>query len=92
MSGAFVCDGGEGLVSYPPIVTVAAQLSRPAGAPQFAAQIGSPHVRWRGASLGLAALTAALPPVFSCVFSILGTDLRSVSWQLFQPYLNAQTG
>jgi hypothetical protein len=39
---------GEGLVSGLGIMTGGGTALKAAGAPQFAAQIGSPHVRWRG--------------------------------------------
>ncbi len=92
MSDALACNGGEGLVSYLPSVTGGGAAFKARGCPPiFCENRFPPRPLARRFRFARAALTAAPPPVFSELFSILGTDLRSVSWQLFQPYLKAQT-
>jgi hypothetical protein len=93
MSGVRACNGGEGLVSYLPSVTGGGAAFKARGFPPICcANRFPPRPLTRRFRFARAALTTAPPPPFSCVFSILGTDLRSVSWQMFQPYRKAQTG
>jgi hypothetical protein len=80
MSGAFPCDSGEGLVSYLPSMTGGGAAFKARGFPPiFFENRFPPRPLARRFRFARAALTATPPPVFSSVFSIVGTDLRSVS-------------
>lgn len=92
MSGALACDGGEGLVSYLPSETGGGAAFKARGFPPICcANRFPPRPLTRRFRFARAALTAAPPPVSSKKFSILGTELRSVLWQMFHQFLKAQT-